>query len=86
LSDAAGAPALRSFDGRLAAYTSGTEIHVVRLGDGRDRILRIPPAVQPVDAQLVPTGLFYSYNVRHDAEPGRVSLLPRAGLTRVFGT
>jgi Tol biopolymer transport system component len=84
LSSAVGAPILRSFDGTDVAYVSGATIHLLRVADARDRVLRTPPAVEPIDAQLEPSGLFYSYNARHSRDPGRVSFLPRTRLTRAL--
>ena len=69
---------------RIAAYATGPEIHLLRVADGRDRMLRTEPAVGPVDAQLEPSGLFYSYNLVHARKPGRVSFVPRARLAQLF--
>lgn len=63
----------------LLVYTVGRVVHVLRLADGRKAIFKAPvvrmryvdPA--PVLAQIEPSGLFYSYQVRRE---GRVRFVP----------
>jgi hypothetical protein len=63
----------------LLVYTIGRVVHVLRLADGRKAIFKAPvvriryvdPA--PVQAQIEPSGLFYSYQVRRE---GRVRFVP----------
>jgi hypothetical protein len=63
----------------LLVYTVGRVVHVLRLADGRKAIFKAPvvriryvdPA--PVQAQIEPSGLFYSYQVRRE---GRVRFVP----------
>ena len=63
----------------LLIYTVGRFVHVLRLADGRKAIFKAPvvrmryvdPA--PVQAQIEPSGLFYSYQVRRE---GRVRFVP----------
>jgi hypothetical protein len=63
----------------LLVYTRGRTVHVLRLADGRQTIFRTPPpttgcACPPSPhAQLEPSGLFYSYQVRGE---GRVRFIP----------
>jgi Tol biopolymer transport system component len=63
----------------LAVYLVGTEIHVLRLADGREIIIR-PPTQGPVLAQLEESGLFYSYVADDPRYPGRVTFVPLAML------
>lgn len=74
----AGATQLDVEHGHLA-YVVGTVVHVLRLTDGRERRY-IAPAVSsphgysvPVQAQIEPSGLFYSYQARRG---GRVRFVP----------
>ena len=61
-------------DGGLAVLLRGNSIMLLRLDDGRSRILT--PGRSPVLAELEPAGLFYSYGVAGGA--GRVAFLPRS--------
>lgn len=56
----------------LLVYTIGRVVHVLRLADGREKSF-VAPVVQPVQAQLEPSGLFYSYRLRNE---GRVRFVP----------
>ncbi|HSC91082.1 MAG TPA: hypothetical protein VLB86_05455 [Gaiellaceae bacterium] len=53
---------------------SGGTVVLTRAADGRVRRLR--PAGGAVDAELEEAGLFYAYNVRGAAMPGRVAFIP----------
>lgn len=65
---------LADLQGDLAVYIDGRDVHVLRVSDGTDVVIR-RPAVGPVHAQLESTGLFYS--------AGRnVFFIPRAELNR----
>jgi hypothetical protein len=55
---------------------AGIAIHVLRLSDGRDVVLRLPNEAGPGDAALVPQGLYYSYNQAYSARPGRIGFIP----------
>jgi len=61
----------------LLVYTVGRAVYVLRLADGRKVIFKAPvvrmPYPAPVQAQLEPSGLFYSYDVRRE---GRVRFVP----------
>ena len=64
----------------LLVYTIGRVVHVLRLSDARKRAF-VAPVHFPVQAQLEPSGLFYSYP-RHGE--GRVRFVPfdEIGLSR----
>lgn len=59
----------------VAVLVSGTEIHLLRLSDGREAVIAAPGS-GPVLAQLEPSGLFYSYRVVDAKYPGRVDFVP----------
>lgn len=61
-------------DGGLAVLLRGNSIMLLRLDDGRSRILT--PGRSPVLAELEPAGLYYSYGVAGGT--GRVAFLPRS--------
>jgi hypothetical protein len=50
---------LADLQGQLALYVRGREVHVLRVSDGKDVVIR-RAAVGPVHAQLEPSGLTYS--------------------------
>jgi len=60
----------------IAVYLSGIAIHVLRLSDGRDVVLRLPNEAGPADAALGPQGLYYSYNRAYSTRPGRIGFIP----------
>jgi hypothetical protein len=57
-------------------YSVGGAIHVLRLSDGRDRV--VAKTTKLVDAQLEPSGLFYADNSGKGPKPGRVTSVARA--------
>ena len=64
----------------LLVYTSGRVVHVLRLADGRQRVFVTPVVKASYDvyptsvfAQIEPSGLFYSYQVKRE---GRVRFVP----------
>ena len=59
---------------------SRSAVHVVRLSDGRDRVLSAGGQGPPVDAQLGKRGLFYEYNQLYTQKPGRVLFVPAGRL------
>jgi len=67
---------LAGLRGSIAVYMAGIAIHVLRLSDGRDVVLRLPNEAGPADAALVPQGLYYSYNQAYSARPGRIGFIP----------
>jgi TolB protein len=70
--------------GNFAVYTEGIAIHLLRLSDGRDRVLAIAKQAGPAHAELEPEGLYYSYNETGSAHPGRVAFVPYKELTARF--
>jgi hypothetical protein len=70
---------LRDAEGGVALYTTGPSIHLLRLSDGRDRVLRAVRGL--VDAELEPPGLFYAFDKPGGGvKPGRVTFVPAAAL------
>ena len=57
----------------LLVYTVGRGVRVLRLADGRQRTFTTPRGTEYPLAQIEPSGLFYSYLVRHE---GRVRFVP----------
>jgi hypothetical protein len=64
----------------LLVYTAGRVVHVLRLADGRQRVVVTPVVKASYDvyptsvfAQIEPSGLFYSYQVKRE---GRVRFVP----------
>jgi hypothetical protein len=45
-------------------------------------VIRTPDATEPVFARLVPSGLFYAFNVAYAKRPGRLVFVTRADLDR----
>jgi hypothetical protein len=76
--------ALEDAQGNFAVYTAGIAIHLLRLSDGRDRVLKIARQVGPAHADLEPRGLFYSYNRAGSTTPGRIAFVPLNELTTRF--
>jgi hypothetical protein len=76
-------------DGRVAAYTVGSTIHLQ--SGGRERIVQTPASVpralrydvqRPLHAALTAIGLYYCFNVDDRRYPGRVVFVPRTALPR----
>jgi hypothetical protein len=67
--------ALAGAHGDLAIYTAGIAIHVLRLSDGRDRLLTIADEAPPVSADFAREGLYYSY-ARTGHSTGRLAFIP----------
>jgi hypothetical protein len=67
----------------VAVYLAGRTIHLLRLSDGRDAIVR-PPGQGPVQAKIGSAGIFYSYVVRGSRRPGRVAFASLQSLSRRF--
>jgi Tol biopolymer transport system component len=78
------APELEGAQGDLAAYVVGASIHVLRLHDGREIVVRTPNATEPVFARFVPNGLFYSFNKAYEKRPGRLVFVARSQLERAL--
>lgn len=58
----------------IALYLSGDEIHLHRLSDGREGVIR-PEGGGPVLAELEDVGLFYSYGAADTTFRGRVAFV-----------
>jgi Tol biopolymer transport system component len=59
----------------IAVLVAGTDIHLLRLQDGKDAVIHTPSS-GPVLAQLESPGLYYSYTTDDPKYPGRVSFVP----------
>lgn len=75
---------LEDAQGDFAVYTAGIAIHLLRLSDGRDRVLAIANQGDPAHADLEPSGLYYSYNETGSAKPGRVRFVPPSRVAAAF--
>lgn len=62
----------------VGVYVVGTSLHLLRLADGHDAAITAAGS-GPVQAQLQPAGLFYSYAVS-GTRPGRVAFVPTSAL------
>jgi WD40 repeat protein len=72
--------------GDLVLYVVGAAIHVLRISDGRDVVIRTPNATEPVFARLVPSGLFYAFNVAYAKRPGRLAFVALSALDRALAS
>jgi len=84
---------LRDLQNGLAVYVSKLKVHVLRLSDKRG-VTYSPPGKGTVDAQIEPSGLFYSYNTKSEVylmrfpntkSPGRVVFVPYAKVLKELG-
>ena len=71
-------------DRGLTLYILGRAIHLRRLSDGKDVVVRVP-SKGPVHAQIEPTGLFYSSGNQITFVPRSEidSLLPLSHIVRL---
>jgi hypothetical protein len=67
---------LADLDGNLAVYVAGSTLHVLRVFDGRDVVIRSHLG-DPIHAELQPTGLCYS-------AASRVFFVPRRAIARAL--
>jgi Tol biopolymer transport system component len=79
----AGGARLEDAQRGIAVYVSGTAVHLLRLSDGRDAVIRVP-GKGPVQAQIEAAGLFYSYAVLGSQRPGRIVFASFKNLLRQF--
>jgi hypothetical protein len=70
---------LENVQGGTAVYVTSTDVHLLRLDNGRDAVIT-PPGAGPLHAQLEAPGLFYSYTAADPERPGRVAFIPAASL------
>jgi hypothetical protein len=75
---------LRDLQDGLAVYLHGRVVHVLRLADDTD-IRYTASGPGPIDAQIEPSGLFYSHNYKNARVPGRVVFVPMARVLKRFG-
>jgi Tol biopolymer transport system component len=75
---------LEAARGDFVVYKTGIALHLLRLSDGRDRIVEIPDEEGPVHAELERAGLYFSYNTPVGAKHGRVAFVPLRELTARF--
>lgn len=80
----AGSARLEDVHGGFAAYVAGIAIHVIRLSDGRDRVLAVPRQGEPTYVQLERSGLVYSYRVTWTRRPARIAVVPWSELRARF--
>ena len=70
---------LMDVENGVAVYFSGTEVRLLALASGRDRLVATQKGL--VRADLEPSGLFYAYNVPGGgSKPGRVTFVPASTL------
>jgi hypothetical protein len=74
---------LEDYQAGIAVYVVGRAVHLLRLSDGRDVPIRAP-GPGPVQAQLAPSGLFYSYRPAGSPVRGRVAFVPMAAVLSRF--
>ena len=70
---------LEDYRAGIAVYVVGRAVHLLRLAGGPNVTIRAP-GPGPVHAQLVPSGLFYSYRAATSPGRGRVAFVPMSGL------
>ena len=77
-------PALRLEDVQsgIAVYVLGSDVHLLRLADGKSATVRAPGR-SPVHAQLEPDGLYYSYSL--GARSSRIAFLPFSAVVAKLG-
>jgi hypothetical protein len=81
---------LEDISGGLVVYLVGRQIHLRRIGNGRDRVVPLPAgAREPVLAQLEAPGLVYSWAARVDSDgvvtESRVAFAPLKRVEALFG-
>ncbi len=77
-------PVLSGVQGGLAVYTAGVALHLLRISDGRDVILRTPKIGSGLEARLGPRGLIYVYNAAYSRYSGRLQFVPWHELLRAL--
>jgi len=74
------APRLTDLQSGIAVYTTGRQVHAVRISDGRNRVAATAPAALAGAPQLESAGLWYGYNLASGKTRGRVVYLPWASV------
>jgi len=77
-------PVLCGVEGDLTAYATGVALHLLRVSDGRDVILRTPQIGSDLEARLGPNGLVYAYNAAYSRHWGRLGFVPMRELKRAL--
>jgi hypothetical protein len=75
-----GNASLVDIEGNLVVYSGGTQLHLLRLSDGRDVRLRFKGQFGYASAKLSHGSLFYAYNQAGSGEPGHAGYLSAAAV------
>jgi hypothetical protein len=75
---------LDDLGGGYALYSVETRLHLLRLSDGRDVVLRLRNQFGYVHARLWGGAIFYSYNQQGGNKPGHAGYLDPAGVRALF--
>jgi hypothetical protein len=68
----------------IVVYTNRQSVRLLRVADGRDRVLATVPGL--TDAKLDSSGLFYAYNVpKGGSKPGRIAFVSFSVMTQLLG-
>jgi hypothetical protein len=71
---------LDDLDGGYVLYSVETRLHLLRLNDGKDVVLRLRGQFGYVHARLWEGALFYSYNQQGGSKPGHAGYVDPAGV------
>jgi hypothetical protein len=71
---------LDDLDGGYVLYSVETRLHLLRLSDGKDVVLRLRNQFGYVHARLWGGALFYSYNQQGGSKPGHAGYVDPAGV------
>lgn len=71
---------LDDLDGGYVLYSVETRLHLLRLSDGKDVVLRLRKQFGYVHARLWGGAIFYSYNERSGSRPGHAGYVDAAGV------
>jgi hypothetical protein len=80
----AGGATLIDTDGSIVVYAVETQLHLLRLSDGRDVHLRFKNQFGYVSAKLSGGGLFYAYNQAGTSKPGHAGYLSAAAVVALI--
>jgi hypothetical protein len=75
---------LDDLQGGYALYSVETRLHLLRLSDGKDLVLRLRNQFGYVHARLWDGAIFYSYNQRSGPMPGHAGYVDAAGVRALF--
>jgi hypothetical protein len=75
---------LDDVQGGYALYSVETRLHLLRLSDGKDLVLRLRNQFGYVHARLWDGAIFYSYNQRAGSMPGHAGYVDAAGVRALF--